>query len=235
MPSSNEPSNQLPLSLSLEPSIAREDLIESDANLLAIDLVDHWPNWPSQFVIFAGPVGSGKTHMAKVWAEKANASIFSFDQLVEYASSIDFSQNLVLEDVTSKNIDEDILFHCFNAVKANGSFLVITSREFPNAWQLELADLKSRLRTAHIVELQEPDDILLSRILVKLFSDRQITVEPNLIEYLVTRMERSLGAAGEIVAWLDSEALARRSKINRSLAAKALAYFETLQSNSEGS
>jgi len=231
MQNPKKPSTQLPLSLSLEPSIAREDLIESDANLLAIDLIDNWPNWPSNVVILAGPVGSGKTHMAKVWAQKAGATLLSFDELQEKASTIDYSRNLVVEDITSQNIDEDILFHCFNALKASGSYLILTSREFPKAWQLELEDLKSRLRTAHIVELQEPDDALLSRILVKLFSDRQLSVEPSLIDYLVTRMERSLGTAGNIVSWLDQEALAQRSKINRTLAAKALAHFETAEAD----
>lgn len=230
MPSSNDPFNQLPLSLPMEPSIAREDLIESDANRLAIDLIDNWPNWPSHVVILAGPVGSGKSHMVKVWAQKANANIMLFDQLEANISNIDFTQNLVLEDVTAKIMDENALFHCFNALKANGAYLILTSREFPIGWRLELSDLKSRLRTAHIVELQEPDDVLLSRIMVKLFSDRQLFVEPSLVEYLVTRMERSLGAAGDIVAWLDREALARRCKINRALAAKALAHFETVES-----
>lgn len=218
--------DQLALSLPLEASVSRADLIESDANSLAIELIDNWPKWPANVVVLAGPVGSGKTHMARVWADYANAVFMQSESLAGEVHKLDPSKNLVLEDMTSENLDENALFHCFNALKANGAYLMILSREFPSAWQLELADLKSRMRTAHIVELHEPDDELLSRILVKLFSDRQLHIEPTLIDYLVTRMERSLGVAGKIVEWLDQEALAKRVKINRSLAAKALAHFE---------
>ena len=92
---------------------------------------------------------------------------------------------------------------------------------------VELKDLQSRLRLAHLVELSEPDDELLSAIIVKLFADRQLEVSAQTVSYLVARMERSMEAAGRLVSWLDREALARGRKINRSLAAEALAAMET--------
>lgn len=222
--------DQLPLSLPIEVSIAREDLLQSPANNLAIELIDNWPDWPSHVVILAGPIGSGKTHMARVWAKTSNAKIVEMADLADIVPSFHDNQNIVIENAQSGKIDENALFHCFNRTKANGSYLLITCREFPSAWQLQLPDLTSRLRTAHVVELQEPDDQLLFGILVKLFADRQLQVEPNLIDYLVTRMERSLGAAGQIVEWLDNEALARRKKITRSLGAEALVYFGMIES-----
>ena len=222
-------SNQLPLALQLEPNSAREDLLESPANRLAVELIDSWPEWPSHVVVLAGPVGSGKSHMAGIWAKTASAQIIQMTDLPGLAPQFSEGRNLVLEDATSSQIDETALFHCFNHVKAHGAYLLITSREFPSGWQLQLADLVSRMHTAHIVELEEPDDLLLSQILVKLFADRQIQVEPGLIDYLVTRMERSLGAAGGVVSWLDNEALARRKKITRSLMAEALAHFDIIK------
>lgn len=230
MPKKTNQTDQLPLSLPVEVSIAREDLLQSPANDLAVDLIDNWPDWPSHVVILAGPIGSGKTHMARVWANTSNAKIIEMNELAEVVPSFDDNQNIVIENAQSGNIDENALFHCFNRAKANGSYLLITCREFPSAWQLQLPDLTSRLRTAHVVELQEPDDQLLFGILVKLFADRQLQVEPSLIDYLVTRMERSLGAAGNIVKWLDNEALARHKKITRNMAAEALVHFGMIES-----
>lgn len=228
MSKKNNQSDQLPLSLPVVASIAREDLLQSPANNLAVELIDNWPDWPSHVVILAGPIGSGKTHMARVWAETSNAKFISMEDLATTAPSLVDEQNIIIENVQSGEVDENALFHCFNRAKANGSYLLITCREFPSAWQLKLPDLTSRLRTAHVVELQEPDDQLLFGILVKLFADRQLQIEPNVLDYLVTRMERSLGAAGQIVEWLDNEALARRKKITRSLAAEALVHFNMI-------
>ncbi|MFK7901779.1 MAG: DnaA/Hda family protein [Nitratireductor sp.] len=229
MPKNNN--DQMALSLPVEESIAREDLLQSDANKLAVELIDNWPDWPSHVVVLAGPIGSGKTHMARIWAETSNATIIEMQDLPNLAPTLGDDQNIVVENVTAKNMNEDALFHCFNRAKANGSYILITCREFPSAWQLKLPDLSSRMRTAHIVELEEPDDQLLAGILMKLFADRQLQVEMNLIDYMVTRMERSLGAANEIVRWMDKEALGRGKKINRSLASEALVHFGMIESN----
>lgn len=214
-------SQQIPLDLPVHSAATRDDLVESGSNRLAIDLVDHWPDWPSNIVILAGPVGSGKSHIAGAWAQICQARIISLCDLNEEIGK-DLEGNLVLENAMAGAIDETALFHVLNRAKSSGAFVMITSREFPASWQMELPDLASRLKLAHLVELHEPDDQLLGAIIVKLFADRQIEVSPSLVDHLVNRMERSLGAAGDLVAWLDREALARHRKINRQLASEAL-------------
>ena len=221
LPKSNETLSQLPLDLPVAANIEREDLIVSTANQLAIDLLDHWPDWPSNVVIIAGPVGSGKSHLATIWAKKADEKIVQMNEL----SDSDGYENLVIENANSEKFPEEILFHIFNRAKTSNKSILITSRVFPNAWKLTLPDLVSRLGTAHLVELQEPDDGLLSGIIVKLFADRQIEVTPNIVDYLVNRMERSLEAAGQLVNWMDSEGLARNKKISRTMAKEALQHF----------
>jgi chromosomal replication initiation ATPase DnaA len=212
---------QLPLDLPVSSASSREDLLESGSNRLAIDLVDNWPDWPSNTVILAGPVGAGKSHIAAVWAKISQARILSVAELNETQVG-EVSGNFVLEDALAGAIDEVALFHLLNRVRSAGDFIMITSREFPSSWNINLPDLASRLKLAHLVELHEPDDRLLSAVIVKLFADRQIEVSPALVDHLVTRMERSLGAAGDLVAWLDREALARHRKINRQLVSEAL-------------
>ena len=220
---------QLALELPLERAISRDDLLESASNRLAVDLIDDWPQWPANAVVLAGPVGSGKSHLAAIWAGEADAVILSAGELEKHPG-IAAQGNLVLEDAGPDTLDEEALFHAFNQMLAAGHHMLITSRSFPSAWMVELKDLQSRLRLAHLVELSEPDDELLSAIIVKLFADRQLEVSPQTVSYLVARMERSMEAAGRLVAWLDREALARSRKINRSLAAEALAAMETSSS-----
>ncbi len=213
---------QIPLTLPIEPGISRADLLESQANQLAVDLIDRWPDWPSNVVVLAGPVGSGKSHIARVWAQSSNAMIIPMAEIVSYQNMAD-TNNLVLEDAAKGAIDEEALFHTFNRAKARGNFIFITSRSFPSSWLIELPDLVSRLRLAHLVELEEPDDTLLSQLIFKLFSDRQLEVQPQVVEYLVSRMERSMEVAGKVVDWLDHEALSTHRKINRAMAADAMA------------
>lgn len=217
----NNSSEQIPLILPLNASISREDLLESRSNKLAIDLVDRWPDWPSNVVVLAGPIGSGKTHLAKVWAASSKAKLLSMAELQDHPNLAE-TNNVVLEDATAGAIDEEALFHTVNQSRASKNYILITSRSFPSSWMITLPDLLSRLKLAHIVELQEPDDELLSGLIFKLFSDRQLEVAPNVIDYLVTRMERSMEVAGDVVAWLDKEALARHRKINRAMAGEAL-------------
>lgn len=214
-------SRQIPLVLPLEPALSRDDLLESPANRLAVDLVDRWPDWPSNTIVLAGPVGAGKTHLARIWAQNSGARIISMRDIgqLEEAGA---GESLVLEDVSSDSIDQEALFHAFNRARSHSNYIFMTSREFPSAWQITLADLASRLKLAHIVELHEPDDELLAGIIVKLFADRQLQVDPSLVAYLVPRMERSMETATLIVEWMDKQALAQRRKINRSLAADAL-------------
>lgn len=227
MPDSND---QIPFSLPVEGAIAREDLIESSANLTAVEMIDAWPDWPGNVAILAGPVGSGKSHLASIWAQQAEAEILLMENLNNDHALSETVQNTVLENTEAGGIDETALFHLINQTRASGSFLLITSRTWPQQWDVSLPDLSSRLRGAFLVELLEPDDALLGLVIHKLFADRQLEVDPAVVNYLVVRMERSLGVAGEIVEKLDHEALARNSKITRALAGQVLQDFTSLRS-----
>ncbi|MDJ0613263.1 MAG: DnaA/Hda family protein [Rhizobiaceae bacterium] len=217
---------QLPLDLELSPATRRDDLIESAANKMALNMIDSWPNWPGQVTILAGPVGSGKSHIGAVWAEMSDARIYSrdaleagFDKAISDATA---GRNLVLEDLGTKSIDEPPLFHLLNSVREAGSYLLVTSRIWPREWDISLPDLRSRLTAAQLVELLEPDDMLIKEVMAKLFHDRQLKVEPHVIEYCVLRMERSLESAAKLVKAMDEEALARKSLITRATASSAL-------------
>ncbi|QND52560.1 hypothetical protein HB779_12085 [Phyllobacterium sp. 628] len=207
---------QLPLDLGHEPGYSRDDLIVSASNMAAVDIVDRWPSWISPVVILAGPTGSGKTHLAAVWKAESGATVLDSSNI---ATASGTNGPFLIDDIGDGPIDEAGLFHLINTVRQNGSSLLMTSRRWPANWPVRLPDLASRLKAATTVEIGEPDDILLSGVLYKLFADRQVAVEPNVISFLVSHIERSLSTANRIVDKLDRAALEKKSKITRALAA----------------
>ena len=222
-------SGQLPLDLSAEPGHGRDELVVSAANAAAVSLVDSWPVWPSPVIVLAGPAGSGKTHLASIWREMSGAPVLLHDRIEAMAATGEGAQAFLIDDADSAGLDEAGLFHLINAVRQTGGTLLLTARRFPGAWGIALPDLASRLKAATTVEIAEPDDLLLSGVIMKLFADRQIAVDAAVITYLARRMERSLAAANAVVDALDRLALSRRARITRHLAAEVLDAFDTRQ------
>jgi len=212
---------QLPLVFSHDAATGRDDLLISDRLSAAVTIVDAWPQWPSPVVILAGPVGSGKSHLAAIWKEHSGAQ--SIHPKAGSDAAVTAAAGPVLfEDVDREGFDDTALFHVINSVRENGHSLMMTSRLWPMSWPVELADLRSRLKAATVVEIGEPDEELLSQVIVKLFSDRQLNIDDKLVFYIVNRMERSLNAAQTIVERLDRLAWSRGTKITRAMAAEVL-------------
>jgi len=217
---------QLPLGLHHEPSTAREDLVVSDPLSAAIRIIDEWPQWPARVVILAGPSGSGKSHLAEIWKKRSSARQIGAGHDDRDAIAAAMAAPVLIEDIDRTGFDETVLFHLINAVQQGGGWMLITTRIWPAAWPVDLPDLRSRLKAATVVEIGEPDDVLLSQVIVKLFADRQITVDEKTVSYLVTHMERSLDAARRVVHRMDTLALSRGRKIGRQIAAEVLREME---------
>jgi chromosomal replication initiation ATPase DnaA len=215
---------QLPLPLPHAAEYGRDSFVRAPSNADALALVERWPDWPAPVAVLSGPPGSGKTHLAHIWAERAGAGwlaaseLLGTDALASWAGG-----SLAVEDVPTHAPPEQALFHLANLAKETGAGLLLTARAPAAEWRVQLPDLRSRLRMATPAELGPPDDQLLRTVLVKLFADRQLTVERPVIDYLLTRMERSLNTALAIVDALDRAALAGGHRITRPLAAATLA------------
>ncbi len=216
------PSGQIPFELPVDPGFARSDLIVTTTNRLAVEFIDSWPDWQGKPVVLVGPVGSGKSHLAHIWAGQAKAQIIDAKSLDAGAGELQSDCNLVVENITNDTFQDRNLFHLLNSAGANGKSVLMLSRHWPQSWGVELADLNSRLRAATLLELSEPDDEMLKQVLLKLFADRQVAVDQSVVDFMTLRMERSIRSATEAVEYLDREALARQKKITRSLAAEAL-------------
>ncbi|OWO93075.1 hypothetical protein B5E41_19895 [Rhizobium esperanzae] len=212
---------QLPLAFSHDAASGRDDLLISERLAAAVSIVDAWPAWPSPVVVLAGPVGSGKSHLARIWRELSGA-VSIHPELGSDAAVAAAAGPVLFEDADRLGFDDNALFHVINSVREHGTSLLMTSRLWPISWPVSLPDLRSRLKAATVVEIGEPDEALLSQVIVKLFADRQLYIDDKLVLYIVNRMERSLNAAQMIVERLDRLALSRGTKITRALAAEVL-------------
>lgn len=214
---------QLALDLPHAESFRRDDFLESPSNKTALALVDRWPEWPSRVALIVGPRGSGKSHLATIWAERTGARIVAGSGLARAEVPAQLATAaLVVEDVAPGRIDEAALFHLFNLAREDEAYLLLTSSQRIDGVGFTLPDLVSRLRAIPSVTLSAPDDALLSAVLVKLFSDRQLAIDEGVIAYILPRMERSLASARELVARLDRAALSKGRAVTRQLASELL-------------
>lgn len=193
------------------------------SNAAAVDLIDQWPQWPAPAVIVCGPAQSGKSHLASVWRGRSKAVRIDAADLDDRAIAMSLeARAAVVEDIDRGIASERILFHLLNLVREHGTSLLLTSRLAPGDLAPALPDLRSRLRALPVARIAPPDDGLLQAVLVKLFSDRQLQLEPHVVAYIVRHMERSMASAVAIAGALDTMALAARRRVTRALAADVL-------------
>ena len=215
---------QLVFDLAHRQALGAEDFLVSSSNDAAVEMADRWPDWPHPAAIVAGPQGSGKSHLANVWRLRSGAGLVTAADLEDaHVAALQPGAALVVEDLDRGVADEKALFHLLNRARESKLSVLLTSRTPPGEQEFRVPDLRSRLRALPIVQMQPPDEALLKAVLVKLFADRQLNVEPPVIDYLSLRMERSMAAASRIVAAIDRLALATHRKVTRPLAAEALA------------
>jgi len=214
------PPRQLTLALPHAESLAREDFLSGPSNVDALALIDCWPDWPANTVVLVGPEGSGKTHLASIWAAAAGARVISAHALDEGGLRAALATGALVVENAAAAADERALFHLINLAREENAYLLFTARTAPSAWPIAIADVASRLRAMPVVTLQAPDDAMLRAVIVKLAADRQLKLEENVVSYLSTHIERSFAAARSAVIALDNEALRLNRPPSRALAAE---------------
>jgi len=214
---------QLAFVLPHEESLTRDNFLEGPANEAALALIEAWPEWPGRTIWLAGPEGAGKSHLAAIWAETSGARITAAHALTPANVPAALATGaLVVEDLRAGDVDERALFHLLNLAREEAAFVLITARELPTSFEIELKDLRSRLRALPVVSVLPPDDQLFRALIIKLCADRQLSVDEAVVGYLANRIERSYAAARDMVALLDREALRLGRPITRSFAAEIL-------------
>lgn len=217
---------QLTFDLALPPpTYARADFVPSEGNREALAWIDRWPDWPAPALALNGPPGSGKTHLGRIWAARAQAPVLDGTDLdgrdVADLAALSAANAALLIDRADRAPERPLL-HLYNLMRERGGHLLLVSELPPAHWRIALPDLASRLRAAPAVAVAAPDDELLGSIILKQLADRQLHAGPGVVQYLVSRMERSAEVARRLVAALDRRALAERREIDRRLAADVL-------------
>ena len=214
---------QLALALPHAESLTRDNFLEGSANAQALALIDAWPDWPNRVMMLVGPEGSGKSHLASIWAAEAGARSVAAHTLTPANVPGELATGaLVVDDLDPASFDERALFHLLNLAREDGAHILLTGRVQPSSFAVTLHDLRSRLRAVPVVMLTPPDDLLFRALIVKFCADHQMTVDEGIVSYLSTRIERSFAAARRTVELLDEEALRLRRPVTRALAAELL-------------
>ncbi len=193
--------SQFPLPLDYRAADGEADFFVSDANSAAVRHLDRWEGWPLPVTLLTGPARAGKSHLARIFARQAGATI--------------------LDDLDSAPRDEEALFHAWNSATAARPLLLV-ARAAPREWGIGLPDLASRLGATPLVSIGAPDDALLAAVTAKMFRDRGLKVSPEVLAYVLARIERSFAGAAEAVELLDAAALAAGRAVTVPLAGEVL-------------
>lgn len=202
---------QLAFDLDARPSLGREDFLIAPPNAAAVKWIDAWPAWPAPTLVLFGPAGSGKTHLTRVFMAASGA-----EEITGGIGTRDAARAYVIENADAVAGDaaaEEALFHFYNDLKNGGGSALLTATRPVAQWRIELPDLASRLRAAPAAEIEAPDDTLLGALLVKMFADRQVRIDADVVAYAMPRMERSFQAARDLVRAADKLALERKRPI----------------------
>ncbi len=214
---------QLVMPFAPSPSYHSADFIRGAANAEALDLMERWPDWPYSIVLLYGDAGSGKTHLAHLFAARSNGTILQPDQIGTLPADQLLTGNhcWVLDSIEAVR-DEAALAQLINHLRARGDYLLITARTPAAQLPISLPDLRSRLLALPTVALGTPDDALLAGVLAKAFADRQLRIAPEVLNFAVSQLERSYASVQQFAATMDSVSLARGRAITLPLVREAL-------------
>ena len=206
--------NQMLLKFNQKKNFNYEDFFVSKSNYFAFTLIEKWPKWEKNIVNIHGEKSSGKTHLANIFYKKNKAKKITEDQLNdELIKNLKIYENIILEDFENK-IDERLLYSLFNLVDRDNKYLLINSLKPISEMSFLLDDLKSRSKNCLFAKIENPDDDLVVAIMLKIFSDKQITVDKKLINFIIKRIDRSYGKISDFIYKIDELSLKKKKPIN---------------------
>lgn len=213
-------SDQLRLPLVADLPLDAATFVRSDSNAEAVDVLARWPDAAGRVMALYGPAGCGKSHLARLWAERVGAlPLVGVEAAL--ADPMELEGRPVLLDI-AEDADDETLFHLINLAQQDGGALLMVSRPSPRRWAVSVPDLRSRLDAVRVVAMEAPDDAVLSAILAARFAERSIVPGEGVIDYLVKRIDRSAQAVTDLVERLDAE----HRPVTRSLARQVLGMIE---------
>ena len=214
--------NQLLLDFDYEQNFRDDDFYVGKSNFYTFELINKWPKWEKNFLNISGEKFSGKTHLVNIFLKKFNGIRVQSNALNdEKLKEIKPYQNIVLEDLSS-DVDENLIYTLFNIVEQDNKFLIITSTKPIAEINFQLEDLRSRTKNCLLAKIDNPDDELMFALILKNLSDRQITLDKKLIDFIIKRVERSYGKIFEFIYKIDKISLKKKKSIDFKIINEAL-------------
>jgi len=206
--------NQLLLNFEYKQNFKDEDFYVSNSNYYAFNLINSWPKWEKNFLNICGEKYSGKTHLSNIFLKKfkgikIDANSFENKHLKE----IKIFENVILDNL-GENVDERLIYSLFNIIDQDNKYLIINSLIPISKISFKLEDLKSRTKNCLVAKIDKPEDDLMFALILKNFSDRQITIDKKLIDFIIKRVDRSYGKIFEFIYKIDEISLKRKKSID---------------------
>jgi chromosomal replication initiation ATPase DnaA len=206
--------NQLLLDFDYKENFKEDDFYVGKSNYYAYELINKWPKWEKNFLNISGEKYSGKSHLVNIFLKrfkgfKINANLLTDENLKD----IKPYQNIILEDFSS-NIDEKLIYTLFNIIDQDSKFLIITSTQPIAEILFKLEDLRSRTKNCLLAKIQKPDDELMFALILKNLSDRQITIDKKLIDFIIKKIDRSYGKIFQFIYKIDEISLKKKKSID---------------------
>ena len=214
--------NQLLLDFDYKQNFKDDDFYVCKSNYYAFELISNWPKWEKNFLNISGEKYSGKSHLVNIFLKKFKGIKLELNSLNdENIKKIKPFQNVVLENL-SLNVNEKLIYSLFNLIDLDNKFLIITSAKPISEIDFYLDDLRSRTRNCLLAKIENPDDELMFALILKNLSDRQITLDKKLIDFIIKRVERSYGKIFEFIYKIDKISLKKKKPIDFKIIKEAL-------------
>jgi chromosomal replication initiation ATPase DnaA len=214
--------NQLLLNFDYQQNFKDDDFYVSKSNSHVFEVLKQWPKWEKNFLNISGNKNSGKSHLINIFLKKHKGiKLDSKDLNNDKLKEIKIFENIILENLDS-NVDEKLLYTIFNIIDQDNKYLIITSIKPIVEIKFNLEDLKSRTKNCLLMNIEEPDDDLMFALILKNLSDRQITLDKKLIDYIIKRIERSYDKIFDFIYKIDKISLKKKKSIDFKIIKEAL-------------
>ncbi len=206
--------NQLIIKFDYEQNFRDDDFYVSNSNKHIFTLLDQWPRWEKSFLNISGERFSGKSHLINMFIKKFKGVKFDANSIIDKdLKTIKIYQNIILEDLDEK-INEKLIYSLLNIIELDNKFIIITSEKPIVEINFSLVDLKSRMNSFLLQKIEKPDDDLMFALILKNLSDRQISIDKKLIDFIIKRIDRSYGKISEFIYKVDELSLKKKRPID---------------------
>ena len=214
--------NQLILNFDFEQNFKDQDFYVSKSNEYSFKLLNNWPKWEKNFVNIIGEKFSGKSHLINIFLQNFKGIKISADKITNvFFKEIKMYENIILEDL-QEDIDENLLFTLINTIEQDNKYLIITSTKPIVEFKFNLRDLNSRANNFLLSTIDKPEDDLMYALILKNLSDRQISIDKKLIDFIIKRITRSYGKISDFIYKIDEISLKRKKPIDFKIIKEAL-------------